>query len=171
MCVTRYSVALICKGGHIATPNLSTDQGAADEYCSECGEKKIFRCPSCNASIRGIKLPGIRGDGGPFDAVLVGRLQASYSPPSYCYKCGKPFPWTESKITAAIELFLEFGDLNETQKETIEQDIANLTKDAPATELSAMRIKRIWESTPVAIAREGIMEFCSRTAAKILNGQ
>jgi hypothetical protein len=87
--------------------------------------------------------------------------------PSYCLNCGKPYPWTENKIVAAIQIFAEFGDLDEDEKKTIEQDINNIAKDIPQAELSAMRIKRIWEKySPVAY--NVIMEFASKTAAEIL---
>ena len=67
----------------------------------------------------------------------------------------------------AIQIFAEFGDLSEEEKETIEQDIANVAKDIPQAELSAMRIKRIWEKYE-RIAYNVIMEFASKTAAEVL---
>jgi len=87
--------------------------------------------------------------------------------PSYCPNCGKPFSWTQKRIQTAIQIFAEFGDLKDKEKETIEQDVENIAKDVPEAELSAMRIKRIWKKYG-PIAYEAIMEFASRTAAKIL---
>ena len=87
--------------------------------------------------------------------------------PSYCPNCGKPYPWTQKKIKTAIQIFAEFGDLNEEEKKTIEQDVENIAKDVPEAELSARRIKRIWERGK-SIGYEVIMEFASRTAAQIL---
>jgi len=91
------------------------------------------------------------------------------SVPSYCANCGEPYPWTQKKIQTAIQIFAEFGELNEEEKSTIEQDIENIGTDVPETELSAKRIKRIWEKYG-PICREVIMEFASRTAANILKG-
>jgi len=65
--------------------------------------------------------------------------------PSYCSNCGKPYPWTEKKIMSVIKILAEFGNLDEEEKKTINQDIENIAKDVPETELSARRIKRIWE--------------------------
>ncbi|OHB80190.1 MAG: hypothetical protein A2Z25_02440 [Planctomycetes bacterium RBG_16_55_9] len=66
----------------------------------------------------------------------------------------------------AIQILMESGKLNEEERETLEQDINNVAKDIPQAELSAMRIKRIWEKCNRA-GYEVIMEFASRTAAKI----
>jgi len=90
--------------------------------------------------------------------------------PSHCRNCGSPYPWTESKIITAIRIFAEFGNLDDEEKKTIEQDINNIAKDIPQAELSAMRIKRIWDKCSNA-GYEIVMEFASRTAAKVLQGQ
>jgi len=87
--------------------------------------------------------------------------------PAYCLSCGKPYPWTESKILTAIQIFAEFGKLDEEEKKTIKQDINNIAKDIPQSELSAMRIKRMWEKYG-KIAYAVIMDFVSKTAAEIL---
>jgi len=87
--------------------------------------------------------------------------------PAYCLKCGKPYPWTENKIKTAIQIFTEFGNLDKTERKTIEDDIKNIAKDVPQAELSAMRIKRIWEKYG-RVAYNVIMEFASKTAAEIL---
>lgn len=89
--------------------------------------------------------------------------------PSYCSNCGNPYPWTEKKIMTAIQILAEFGNLDEEEKKTINQDVENIAKDVPETELSARRIKRIWERGK-SVGYEAIMEFASRTAAKILKG-
>ncbi len=50
----------------------------------------------------------------------------------------KPYPWTENKILTAIQIFAEFGNLDDAEKKPIEQDIKNIAEDAPQAELSAM---------------------------------
>lgn len=164
---TIQDIAVICTNGHVINPALKMKPEGGDvEFCKDCGEKTIRKCPHCNTDIGGgILVQNVQRGKRPSYSLVK-----QYHAPSYCEKCGEAYPWTESKIKAAIDIFLEFGDLDGKQKETIEEDITNLAKNAPETELSAMRIKRIWDSTPVAIARESIMEFCSRTAAKVLNG-
>ncbi len=68
---------------------------------------------------------------------------------------------------AAIQIFAEFGNLDDKEKKTIEEDIANIAKDTPQAELSARRIKQIWKKCSMA-GYEIVMEFASRTAAKVL---
>jgi hypothetical protein len=87
--------------------------------------------------------------------------------PSYCSNCGKPYPWTENKIMTAIQIFAEFGNLEEQEKKDIEKDINNIAKDIPQAELSAMKIKRLWGKYG-KIAYNVIMEFASKTAAEVL---
>ncbi len=96
---------------------------------------------------------------------MVSQIDADV--PSYCRNCGKSYPWTESKIVTAIQILTEFGNLDEKEKETIKQDINNIARDVPQAELSAMRIRQIWKKCSMA-GYEIIMEFASRTAAKVL---
>jgi hypothetical protein len=65
----------------------------------------------------------------------------------------------------AIQMFAEFGDLDEEENKTIEQDIRNIARDIPQAELSAMRIKKIWKHCG-KIAYSVLMEFASKTAAE-----
>ena len=129
-------------------------------FCRKCGANTIIACPNCDEKIQGDRFER-RGS----------RLELVESPdvPSYCPNCGQPFPWTKKKIQTAIQIFSEFGDLNAEEKKTIEQDVENIAKDVPEAELSARRIKRIWERGK-SVGYEVIMEFASRTAANILKG-
>ena len=159
-----YDVQQVCFNGHIINDTIKFRPEANKEYCTLCGEKTITQCPKCSTNIRGamliVKQRNRRPS--PCESLTVA--------PAYCLNCGKPYPWTENKIVAAIQMFAEFGNLDEEEKETIEQDIKNIAEDIPQTELSAMRIKRIWEKCSRA-GYEIIMEFASRTAAKILKDQ
>ncbi len=156
-----YDVQQVCENGHIRNDTIKFRPEANEEYCTLCGKKTITQCPKCSTNIRGAMLTvnprGRRPS--PCESLTVA--------PAYCLSCGKPYPWTENKILTAIQIFAEFGDLDKDEKKTIEQDINNIAKDIPQTELSAMRIKRIWEKySPVAY--NVIMEFASKTAAEIL---
>ncbi len=155
-----YDVQQVCENGHIRNDTTKFRPEANEEYCTLCGKITITQCPKCSTNIRGAMLTvSGRGRPSPCERLTVA--------PAYCLSCGKPYPWTENKILTAIQIFAEFGDLDEDEKRTIEQDINNIAKDIPQAELSAMRIKRIWEKySPVAY--NVIMEFASKTAAEIL---
>lgn len=171
---THYDIASICGNGHVICKAITFEHHKNADFCKDCGEKAITECPKCDFAIQGAPhpTPAVRyraqlhqqAAEDAFDTVC-------YRAPSYCRNCGEAYPWTATKIEAAINMFLEFGGLDKAQMATIKQDVTNVSKDIPGTELSAMKIKKIWDSTPVAIAREIIMEFSSRTAAKILKGE
>jgi len=153
-------VQQVCENGHMITGPYGSKPKEQQKYCKKCGEKTIIACPNCGKEIQ-CDRQVIKNDWGAASVPNV--------VPSYCPDCGEPYPWTSNKITAAIHNLMEFGDLNDEEKKTIEQDVENIAKDAPEAELSARRIKRIWERGKV-VAYEIIMEFASRTAANVLKG-
>ena len=155
----QYDIAQICLNGHIRNSGIRCHPEKSEEYCSECGAETITRCPSCESDIKG----------GSISEMWTGEAvsQGLFSPPNHCIHCGKAYPWTESKIATAIQILMEFGNLGDEEKATIEKDINNIAKDIPEAELSARRLRRIWENCKNA-GYEVIMEFASRTAAKIL---
>ncbi len=65
----------ICLNGHI------TDQS---RFCSLCGEKAIIRCLHCDSLIKPVP-PRDLLDPFPYR-------------PSFCFNCGKPYPWTEREL-------------------------------------------------------------------------
>ncbi len=152
----EYDIALICLNGHIVNEEARRYPQHNKIYCPDCGEKTISECPLCKTSIQGYySVEGVIGGGGLEKA------------PGFCHNCGKPYPWTESKIVTAIQILAEFGNLSDDEKKTIEQDINNIARDVPQSELSANRIKRILKNCGM-VGYEIIMEFASRTAAKVL---
>jgi len=158
--MAQYDVSQVCLNGHIRNDTIHLHPESNEEYCARCGEKTITQCPGCSADIRGamlIQRPRSRPQA----------CESLTAAPAYCLKCGKPYPWTENKIKTAIQIFTEFGNLDKTERKTIEDDIKNIAKDVPQAELSAMRIKRIWEKYG-RVAYNVIMEFASKTAAEIL---
>jgi len=163
----NYDVQQICENGHQITDCFNINPEKRKEFCQKCGAVTITACPSCGEAIQGAKI-------GVSQSLIDARFghqkmvpQIPADVPSYCHNCGKPYPWTESKIVTAIQILTEFGNLDEKEKETLEQDIKNIARDIPQAELSANRIKRIWEKCSQA-GYEIIMEFASRTAAKVL---
>ncbi len=165
----RYDIQQVCENGHQITSGYNTRPEERKKFCQECGAPSLIACPACGADIQGAMIKV----GQSFLDARAGcqrmTLESIASVPSYCPNCGEPYPWEQKKITTAIQIFVEFGDLNEEEKKTIEQDIKNIAKDAPEVELSARRIKRIWERGK-NVGYEVIMEFASRTAANILKG-
>jgi hypothetical protein len=161
-----YDVQQVCENGHQITDCYNISPEKRKRFCQKCGAATIIACPGCGEEIQGAQI-GVSHDftGGRTGKKMIPKVHAHV--PSYCLNCGKPYPWTENKIVTAIQILTEFGNLDEKEKETIEQDINNVAKDIPQAELSAMRLKRILKRCGMA-GYEIIMEFASRTAAKVL---
>ena len=163
----QYDMQQVCKNGHQITGCCNIEPEEKKEFCQTCGAPTITSCADCGKEIEGDEIESVQS----WADARCGRsrMRSVYKAdvPSYCSGCGKPYPWTESKITTAIQIFAEFGNLDENEKENIKQDINNIARDMPQAELSAMRIKRIWAKSK-NVGYELIMEFASRTAANIL---
>ena len=163
----KYDVQQVCENGHQITGGYQTYPGKRKKFCQACSAPTLIACPACDANIQGAPIKAVHS----FLDARSGRqrmtLEGIVPVPSYCANCGEPYPWTEIRIRATVQNLVEFGDLNEEEKKTIEQDIENIAKDVPDAELSARRVKRIWDrGTPIAY--EFIMELASRTIAQIL---
>lgn len=153
-----YDIAQVCMNGHVITKYAGTMPEFNKTYCPDCGEKTITACPHCNMQIQGYyHTPGV---------ICIGPSEEK-RPPAFCHQCGKPFPWTDRNIEAAIDLFIESGKLNEAELEQTKQDIRNIARDIPQAEPSAMRIKKRLKFCGI-VAYNVIMEFASKTAAQIL---
>ena len=163
----KYDVQQVCENGHQITDCYNIYPERRKKFCQECGAATIIACTTCHKEIQGAKIKVYQSwaNARTGHSKIVPEYPADV--PSNCSNCGKPYPWTEKKIMTAIQILAEFGNLNEEEKKTINQDINNIAKDVPEAELSARRIKRIWEKCGRA-GYEVIMELASRTAAQIL---
>lgn len=124
-----YTNAAICKNGHVDTSDTSS--GISGKFCKTCGAEIINKCPQCGVEIQGdYRVTGI---------AMIG---FSYTPPSYCHNCSKPYPWTEARIEAAKMLIEDMEELSEEEKRKMSESIDKIITDTPYTEVSANRIKR-----------------------------
>jgi hypothetical protein len=48
-----YDLAEICLNGHVTTSIARSYPNFRKNFCDECGEKTIMKCPSCQADIKG----------------------------------------------------------------------------------------------------------------------
>jgi hypothetical protein len=172
-----FDVMQVCENGHKITDCYKNNLEERSNFCCECGAATLTACPSCGKNIDGA-LQKIemrpRSVSEARNSLSVGSQKMIRSIPAevpkYCKYCGKPYPWTEKKIQNAIQFLMESGELNSQEKETIGQDVENITKEVPETKLSANKLKRILERCK-NISIELFLEISSRTAAKIFKGQ
>ena len=125
----HYATAQVCLNGHAVTGDTGFSEGL-EKFCSTCGAETITACPSCHTPIRGdYKASGILSF-------------APYTPPAYCHQCGKPFPWTESALSAAAELVEDMEELNSEDQEKFKTSIMDIAFESPRTSLAANRIAK-----------------------------
>jgi hypothetical protein len=125
------------------------------KYCKECGEKTIDTCPNCNHSIRGAR------------AGMVGFVNA----PAYCEECGNPFPWTETRIRTAIQLFAEEMADKEAVRQ-FEESVRTVSKGNPEAPLAANRLGKLMAKVTTTITADAIkktvVDVASETIKKTL---
>src|SRR4051794_25935878 len=107
-----YDVAQVCLNGHLATAYHTSHPEHRKAFCDECGAPTIYLCTSCREPIRG-----------GYYATGVISLGSSYSRASYCYSCGKPYPWTAAKLEAARAMADELDELNGAEREELKKSI------------------------------------------------
>lgn len=152
----NYYTAYICLNGHVSS---SYADGSDEKYCKHCGETIINSCPHCNSKIRGSE--NVEG--------VVGFFH--YSPPAYCYNCGKAFPWTERKLEALQEL-VEFDEnMQQEQKEYIIKNSPSIVVDTPKSKVVATKLKAFLSKASSATAsavRDIIVDVASEAVKKTI---
>lgn len=154
-----HDVAQICTNGHCITAYARSSPEFTQNFCKKCGAATVTSCQSCNAEIQGeYHVEGVLGF-------------SEYKVPAFCHDCGKPYPWTKTKLKAARDLAQEMENISDEEKEILKKSIDDIVKDMPETSLAATRIKKILSKTgkPAAIAfREILVDIVSETAKKLL---
>jgi hypothetical protein len=124
-----YEVGQVCLNGHPITGYYKSRPARHSKFCPDCGRETITACPDCEAPIRGeYEVPGVVSIGG-----------SGFSPSSYCHHCGKPYPWTNSRIEALTEAIDELDELPEADREKLKASIPDVINDTPKTEAAASR--------------------------------
>jgi len=155
-----YDVAQICLNGHVVNDSVRSRPQHNKNFCDKCGAATITSCKDCNADIQGYyNVPGV---------ISVGpETQA----PAFCPNCGKPYPWTKTKIQAAQDLTQELENISDEEKNILSQSIDDIVKDSPRTTLAATRFKKILikaGSHAGAAFKDILVDVLSETAKKIL---
>ncbi|MFW5433281.1 DUF2321 domain-containing protein [Paenibacillus apiarius] len=129
--------AQICLNGHVLTSLSEASPHLLGAFCSDCGAKTITNCPACKDKIKGAYKE---------DVFTV--INPTITTPSFCESCGAAFPWTESKIQAAIDLFYEVAEFDQVDKEKFESSLNDIISETPRTTLAATRIRKILDKAP-----------------------
>ncbi|MCH8519583.1 MAG: DUF2321 domain-containing protein [Nanoarchaeota archaeon] len=80
-----YDVMQVCKNGHQITDSYNEYPKYRKDFCSECGEETIFKCPNCNSDIKGRHH-------------VSGVISMYNTPvPKHCENCGNKYPWAKKE--------------------------------------------------------------------------
>lgn len=121
--------AFICENGHV----ISTEsRECSKKFCSACGKPVVSTCESC-----GSKIPG--------RPVHEYEWGAPYIVPSYCEKCGKPYPWVTAALASTILAIRESKEFSQVEIQQIESILPDVICETPKTQLAAVRIKNAIE--------------------------
>jgi hypothetical protein len=156
----HYTTAAVCLNGHVASRDAETNRGRLSKFCSTCGAETITACSNCGATIRGHYVsPGASAVGGFF------RLA------SYCYECGKPYPWTAEKRKAAKGLADELEGATAEDREKLKTAIDDLAAAGPRAQAGAALIKRMLGKASTAVGQalyKMTVDIASESAKEIL---
>lgn len=155
-----YQNAQICKNGHIRNAHSNAHPEKSEQYCSICGEPVIQTCPYCDKPIRGalhVEVPKYQyayhydpySDVQKHQAIRTGyndkTVEKEISLPYYCPNCGKPYPWTESRLEAAEKIVDMLDELDDIQKKQLKETFPDLMVESPKTQLSALVAAKLME--------------------------
>lgn len=111
---TWYDTAQVCREGHMVNDSADSQPVYNKTFCSKCGAATIVACPHCKAQIKG--YAHISG---------VASVQVT-EPEKFCDNCGHPYPWSESKLKAALDLAGELEGLTAQEKEDLKKSLPDL---------------------------------------------
>jgi hypothetical protein len=156
MVTDGYDQAQVCPNGHVANSSMHNMPEDNKAFCDRCGEATINSCPKCQGAIRG---------------TYWGTFPVPYHPPSFCSKCGASFPWTASRLRAALDLAATLDTISPTDRSDLEAAIPDLVKDTPDAQVGAVKFKKIMLKAGEGVAtmfRDILTDVLSETAKKVL---
>ncbi len=156
-----YDTAQFCLNGHVI--NIEYDERPAKNkpFCPKCGANTITQCQNCGSHIQGYHHS-------------QGPSYPGYTAPKFCHNCGVPYPWTESRLSAARGLVNELAGLTDDEKQTLNKSLDDIVKDTPNRETAIVKIKKILPRLGQEVAealREILVDILSDSVRKALWGQ
>ena len=157
-----YDTSQICLEGHMVNSCAESQPESNKKFCSQCGAATILSCPHCSTKIKGYHH---------VSGVLSLRED---EPEKFCDNCGQPYPWSESRLKAALDLAGELDGLTEQERDDLKKSLPDLLRDVPNTPVAATRFKKLARK---AAGKGGelvwdiLKDIASETATKIILGR
>ena len=139
-----FETALICENGDLITPCLESNPLLYSDFCEICSAKTISKCPSCGATIRGLYGEKYYVNHSSMSAPKLSicyRNKTTYKVPAYCCKCGKPYPWTVSRVNEFNAVVDATPNLNEEEKVDLKSSFPSVLSDSPGTISASLSIR------------------------------
>ena len=107
-----YDTAQICLNGHVVNTKSVLSPENNRTYCDKCKSITITECKNCNRRILGAVLKIIKTEfclNGHITNQTITEcprdkhgvfINPPYVRPSYCDRCGTPYPWTVNDLKA-----------------------------------------------------------------------
>lgn len=142
--MSSYDTALVCLHGHLICDSVEEYPNEIQKFCSDCGAETIMICPSCQKKLRGHYNHEF------FNKVTIVE--------DYCFNCGKPYPWTISRLESMQLLIQEDDELQEQQKISLITSLPDIITETPKTKLAVVRFQKALLSVGKFTA-EGLRDF------------
>lgn len=141
--MSSYDTALVCLNGHLICESVEEYPNEIQKFCSKCGAETIMICPSCQEKLRGY-----------YNDAFIRYTTVE----CYCFNCGKPYPWTVSKLESMQLLIQEDDELQEQQKTSLMTSLPDIITETPKTKLAVARLQKALLSVGKFTA-EGLRDF------------
>jgi hypothetical protein len=149
----RYYAAQICLRGHVQSSD-GKSKFKRGEHCPQCGDVCIDTCQHCKAPIRG---------SGVYESPL------DYEHPSFCYNCGRAYPWMEDRLQTAKELLYHDDKLSLEEREKLWGLLQYVMTDPKSNLVPAK--KKLFEigiAKALPATREFFLDLIAKLGAEML---
>lgn len=163
-----YEAALICLSGHTINIFSESQPEQNTDCCPRCGKTAINCCSACGAPIRGCYH--VRDENGWLGAWDRCSEQAYRTPP-YCHHCGRPYPWTSTRLAVAAKLIAALPHLATTDKEELISLLEDLLRETPQTVLAALKLSAALQKASPLLSKalcEAILPYAAPSAQRLL---
>lgn len=146
-----------CLSGHIITNDASDDE-TPQMWCHICGKPTINACPACQGPLRGGEIYSPR--------------QPSKTD-SYCMHCGKPLPWTQTRMHAVSQLAEDIELLDNSDRKTLQEILPDIVSrsSTPTTQVSIVKMKSLLKkggTVFMEVTQKILVDVVSETVKKAL---
>lgn len=163
-----YEPALICLNGHIINIFSESQPEHNADCCPHCGKAATSCCSACGAPIRGCyHVRDENGWLGAWDRCS----EKGYQTPPYCHHCGRPYPWTSTRLAVAAKLITALPKLNAAEKDELTSLLEDLLRETPQTVLAALKLSSALHLASPLLSKalsEAILPYAAPSAQRLL---